>query len=134
VAKLRHQREREELRVKAEKEKSYVERQAEQAKAKVEREAHKSILQESRRAHARANLKVGVALTGAVVFGVFMMFTQLASLGLILLSGAGGALAGYMAQFRRKNRDVLASEIEVLSPTTQQESRLFSLPRLIKRS
>jgi len=75
--KQQHLREREDLRVAAEK-----------AKAKVQREAHKSITRETRKTHARANLKVGIALSGAIAFGVLMMFTQLASLGLILQSNA----------------------------------------------
>ncbi len=111
-----YQQEREQIRVKAE-----------QAKARVEREAHKSITREARKTHARANLKVGAALTAAVAFGVLMMFTQLASLGLILLSGAGGALAGYMGRFKRHNKSLTAEEVAEL-PAVNSSKRI-SLPR-----
>ncbi|MEM9670608.1 MAG: hypothetical protein AAF950_16955 [Pseudomonadota bacterium] len=134
AAAQRHHSEREELRLKAEQEKAHVQHEAERAKAHAEREAHKAILRETRRTHARANLKVGVALTGAVAFGVMMMFTQLASLGLILLSGAGGALAGYLAQLRRRTDHAAEKQMEVIPPTTPKILRIPSLQRLIRRS
>lgn len=114
-ARQQHQQEREKLRVKAE-----------QTKARVEREAHKSIARETRKTHARANLKVGAALTAAVAFGVLMMFTQLASLGLILLSGAGGALAGYMGRFKRQDKSLSTEEVAEL-PAVNSRKRI-SLP------
>lgn len=117
-AKQEHLREREELRVKAE-----------QAKAKVQRDAHKSIARESRRTHSKANFKVGAALTGAVAFGVLMMFTQLASLGLILLSGAGGALAGYMGRMKQQNKPLSSDQVADLPSVNADKSKRISLPR-----
>jgi len=121
----KHLREREDLRVAAEK-----------AKAKVQRDAHKSIARETRKTHARANLKVGAALTSAIAFGVLMMFTQLASLGLILLSGAGGALAGYMGRIRRNNRQLSDDDVARLpsvNADSTSKSGKISLPRFGKK-
>jgi len=117
-ARQEHLREREELRVKAEK-----------AKAKVQRDAHRSIARESRITHSKANLKVGAALTGAVAFGVLMMFTQLASLGLILLSGAGGALAGYMGRLKRQNKPLSSEQVAELPSVNNGKKKRISLPR-----
>ncbi|MGI9289442.1 MAG: hypothetical protein ACR2P1_28995 [Pseudomonadales bacterium] len=74
---------------------------AERAKTRMLKKTQQEITRESSRAHAKANFKVGAALSGAVGFGVLMMFTQFASLGLLLLSTAGGTLGGYMLRSRQ---------------------------------
>ena len=79
-------KERENLRVKAEREKT-----------RIERKNTKSIASETRRAESRANRKVAVAVAGASAVGVLMMFASSLALGLSLLTGAGGALGGYIA-------------------------------------
>lgn len=80
---------------------------AERAKTRMLQKTQEQIVRESSRAHAKANFKVGAALSGAVGFGVLMMFTQFASLGLLLLSTAGGTLGGYI--LRSKQRPVLST-------------------------
>ncbi len=80
---------------------------AERAKTRILQKTQAQIVRESSRAHAKANFKVGAALSGAVGFGVLMMFTQFASLGLLLLSTAGGTLGGYI--LRSRQRPVLSS-------------------------
>lgn len=79
-------RERENLRVKAERDKS-----------RLERKNTKNIASETRRAESRANRKVAVAVAGASAVGVLMIFASSLALGLSLLTGAGGALGGYIA-------------------------------------
>ncbi len=93
IAKLRDEfsREREKIRTKAEKDKAHVVEKSKQ-----------EIIRESRKTNAKANFKVGASLTGAIGFGVLMMFTQFATIGLLLLTGAGGALGGYMMRFKRE--------------------------------
>ncbi len=86
-----HAREREKLKV-----------NAERAKARVMRESQKRIDKETSRAHARAGFKVGAVLAGAAGFGVLMMFTQFVTVGLLALSTAGGGLAGYLARLRQE--------------------------------
>lgn len=75
---------------------------AERVKSKIIEQTQKEINRQAKRTHAKANFKVGAALTGAVSFGVLMMFTQFATVGLLLLAGAGGALGGYMLRFKRE--------------------------------
>ena len=86
--------EREALRVKAERDKT-----------REVRRSHKVIASETRRVTAKANFKVGAAMTGAVAVGALMMLTNFFTLGLVLLTGAGGALGGYL--LRRDGQPLL---------------------------
>jgi len=98
VAKLREDfaREREKIKV-----------DAERAKTKVVEKTQKQIAKESKRTNAKASFKVGAALTALVGFGVVMTFTQFAMMGLLLLGGAGAAFGGYALKLRRNRSDVL---------------------------
>ncbi len=87
-------REREEIRVKAER-----------AKQRVLRNAHKEINKETRRAHTRANAKVTTAVAGVAGVGALLLFTQFMTVGLLALSGAGGAAFGYFARLRQEARN-----------------------------
>lgn len=86
-------REREDLRVKAER-----------AKHRVLREAHKEINKETRRAHTRANARVTAAVAGVAGVGSLLLFTQFMTIGLLALSGAGGAAVGYFTRLRQESR------------------------------
>lgn len=79
-------RERENLRVKAEREKT-----------RLVRKSQKDIAHETRRAESRANRKVALAVAAASAVGVLMMLSSFITLGLLLLTGAGSALGGYLA-------------------------------------
>jgi hypothetical protein len=82
-----HAREREKIRVNAERQ-----------KARVVSKSHKQLLKETRRAHAAANFKVGASFAGALAFGAIMLYSQFVTLGLLILTTAGGGLAGYLAK------------------------------------
>ncbi len=82
-----HAREREKIRVNAERQKS-----------RILNKSHKQMLKETRRAHAGANLKVGAAFAGALALGAVMLSTQFVTFGLLILTTAGGGLAGYLAR------------------------------------
>lgn len=83
-------RERERIRV-----------QAEQEKVKVLKQTQQQMLKERDRTQAKANMKVGAAVAGVVGIGGLMLFTQFMTLGLLTLTAAGGALAGYAVRMRQ---------------------------------
>jgi F0F1-type ATP synthase membrane subunit b/b' len=93
VAKVREEyaRERESLRVDAEREKSLL-----------VKESQERITKQTNRAHAKANFKVGAAFAAIMGAGVLMIFTQFLSLGLLTLATGGGALAGYLARLKQE--------------------------------
>ncbi len=89
--KERYAREREAIRV-----------NAERAKTRLVKQAHRETLQAVRRSSRRANIKVGLAFAGAAGLGGFLILMQFMSLGLLTLAGAGGALGGYFWRSRQE--------------------------------
>ena len=86
-----HAKEREAIRV-----------NAERAKAKVVKQAHQETLQEVRRTSTQAKIKVGLAFAGAAAIGGLLLLTQFMTLGLLTLTAAGGALGGYLLRIRQE--------------------------------
>lgn len=91
--KEQHAREREELRV-----------HAERQKARVVSKSQKQLLKETKRAHTAANFKVTMSFAGALAFGAIMLYSQFVTLGLLILTSAGGGLAGYLARGKMMER------------------------------
>ncbi len=85
-----HARERETIRVNAERQKSRV----------VSR-SQKEVMKEVKRTNAAASFKIGVTFAGALTFGVIMLYTQFITAGLLVLTTVGGGLAGYLFKGRR---------------------------------
>jgi len=83
-------KEREELRVKAER-----------AKTRVVKEAQKEIAKEATVIHAKANFKVGVAFAGVMGVGALFIFAQLITAGLLTMTAAGGVIGGYYWRGKR---------------------------------
>lgn len=79
----RHAREREKLRIQAEKDKAKLAKQR-------------------KRSSGGATLKTGLAVGGTVGVGVALMFAQLMTLGLLTISAAGGAALGYGVRSRQE--------------------------------
>lgn len=77
---------------------------AERAKAKILKKSQQQITRETKRTHAKANFKVGAAITAAIGFGVFMMFTQFVTAGLIIVASAGSLMGGYMLRLKREQK------------------------------
>lgn len=74
---------------------------AEVDKRSMLEQTHERIVKETSRAHARANLKVGAALTGLVAIGALLLAIEVVSIGLMTLSTAGGVLVGYVMRARQ---------------------------------
>lgn len=84
-------REREKLRVNAERQKT-----------RLLRKSHEEIRKETNRAHARSSFKLGAGFIGIVAAGALMIFSQLLTLGLLTLAVGGGALGGYLIRVRQE--------------------------------
>jgi len=96
-------KEREELRVKAER-----------AKTRVIKDAQKEIAKEAKITHAKANFKVGASFAGVLGVGVLFMMAQLVTAGLLTMTAAGGAIGGYYYRGRRIENKKKLKELEVI--------------------
>lgn len=86
-----HSREREKILLNAERE-----------KASIASESYRQIEKATSKAHTRANLKVGLACAGAAAAGGIMIFSQLVTVGMLILVASGSGLAGYLARARQE--------------------------------
>jgi len=84
-------REREKIRLRAERE-----------KVKEVRNSERQLARHQRRAQTSGNLKTGLVLGGAAGLGVVMVLTQFVTLGLLTLTTAGGAALGYGLRVRQE--------------------------------
>lgn len=107
-------REREKIRVRAEKEKT-----------KEARSSRQQTSRELQRVRAGGNLKTGLLLGGAAGLGAVMVLTQFVTLGLLTLSTAGGAAVGYGLRARRER---LGSGGNKLLPRPEKPVRIIAAP------
>lgn len=77
-------------------------------------------MQEVRRTSTQANIKVGMAFAGAAGIGGLLLLTQFMTLGLLMLTTAGGALGGYVVRIRQEK-----AKANVLT-STSPNSRLIN--------
>ncbi len=89
---------------------------AERAKRRVEKEAQKNIVKEASSTHAKANFKVGIAVAGAIGLGGLFVFAQMITAGLLALSAGGGVLGGYYWRGKRLEQQ----ELKALNKIEQQ--------------
>ena len=92
VAQMREgfSREREKIRVQAEREKN-----------KVLEKSHKQIIQDRRRTQASYTVKSAAMFAVVLGLGGILVFTQFFTFGMLLMSSAGGALGGYLWRSRQ---------------------------------
>ncbi|NOQ15112.1 MAG: hypothetical protein GQ583_11625 [Methyloprofundus sp.] len=75
---------------------------AERDKANTIAESYQKIALESRKAHAKANFKVGAVFAAAVGAGGIMIFSQLVTVGVMVLVASGSGLSGYVLRARHE--------------------------------
>jgi Flp pilus assembly protein TadB len=98
MARQRHRDELETIKEAHALEREKIRVNAEQQKSKILSKSQQQILKETRRANAGANFKAGAAFAGALAFGAIMLYSQFVTFGLLILTTAGGGLAGYLAR------------------------------------
>lgn len=85
---------------------------AERQKTKVIQKSQEHIRKETNRVHAKTSFKLGAGFIGIIGAGTLMIFTQFLTLGLLTLAVGVGALGGYLTGARR---DVLMRRKEMTS-------------------
>jgi len=75
---------------------------AERQKTRLLRKSHEEIRKQTNRAHAKSSFKLGAGFIGIVAAGSLMIFSQLLTLGLLTLAIGGGALGGYLMRVRQE--------------------------------
>lgn len=79
-------------------------RVTERERNKATESARKTLHREFARDKTRNNLKMGGAVAGMAGLGTLLLLTQFMSLGILLMSSSGGALAGYLLRMRHESR------------------------------
>lgn len=118
-----HAKEREQIRV-----------NAERAKTRIVKEVQQETLQEVRKTSAQANTRLGIAVGGMAAIGGALMLAQFITMGLIVVGTAGGAIGGYVVRLRQEKGKPLLfgrgnnnAKLINATPTAQ------ALPKLRKR-
>ncbi len=110
-------------------EREYLKVNAERAKNRVIKQAHKEVVRDTRMTHAKANFKVGAILSGAVGLGALLLVTQFLTMGLLLITTSGGALAGYWYRGHRvANQQRLSADTPVQLIESEQNTTKKKLP------
>ena len=114
-----HAREREKLRVNAERQKN-----------RLANKKHKEMLRETKLAYAMANIKAGTVVTGLVVLGGVLLYSQFITFGSMLLTAGGGGLLGYLARAKQEKlfRRGSVSSFSELSPEASEQQEQKKLP------
>ena len=73
---------------------------AEREKGNIVLQSYRNQEKEIRKAHAKANFKAGVICTVAAAAGGVLIFSQLITVGMMVLIASGSGLAGYMTRAR----------------------------------
>ena len=98
-----HERKDSEHKIKNEfaKEREKLKVNAERAKTKVVKQAQQDIAKEATVTHAKANFKVGAAFAGVMGVGALFVFAQLVTAGLLTMTAAAGVIGGYYWRGKR---------------------------------
>ena len=101
---------------------------AERAKTRVVKQAQQDIAKEAKTTHAKANFKVGAAFAGVLGVGALFVFAQLLTAGLLTMSAAGGAIGGYYWRGKKIAKKQLAESPPTNLKVIDSKSSTFKLP------
>lgn len=73
-------------------------------RAKAVERARRQVERETQRVRNRSNVKLYGAFAGVAGLGTLLLLTQFLSLGVLLISSSGGAVAGYLLRLRQESR------------------------------
>lgn len=101
-------RERERIKVRAEREKT-----------KVIKQSHQQISRERNRARNNASMKTGLSFVAVAGLGILLLLSQFVTVGLLTLTTAGGALGGYLFRARQERGAAEPATPGLAAPTTR---------------
>jgi Flp pilus assembly protein TadB len=120
--KEKHAKERETIRV-----------NAERAKTRLLKQTQREVRQEVRRSSRQSNIKAGLVFAGAAGLGGVLILTQFMSLGMFILTAAGSALGGYLLRIRQERRKLQLSSVDPQTPriinVTPDKAKQITLKR-----
>ena len=97
---------------------------AERDKAETIADSYRKIEKETKKAHGKANLKVGLAVAAAAGAGGIMIFSQLITVGVMLLVASGSGLSGYILRARHerlsRNKQLAAMEQNLIADSSDE--------------
>jgi hypothetical protein len=96
-------------------------------RAKAVEHARRQIDRETQRIKNRSNVKLYGAFAGVAALGTLLLLTQFLSLGVLLISSSGGAVAGYLLRARQEVRRQGQIEREV-APRLAPGMRVLESP------
>ena len=118
-----HAKEREQIRV-----------NAERAKTRIVKEVQQETLQEVRKTSAQANTRLGIAVGGIAAIGGALLLAQFITMGLIVFGTAGGAIGGYLVRLRQeKGKSLLPSRGTNNAKLINATPTVQALPKTRKR-
>jgi hypothetical protein len=106
---------------------------AERDKANTIAESYQKIEKETRKAYSKANFKVGLAFATAAGAGGVMIFSQLITVGVMLVVASGSGLSGYLlrAKHERLSRKKQLADNQRNLITDQSEN--FTAQKLLQK-
>jgi Flp pilus assembly protein TadB len=123
IAAQRHKDDINRLKKKHAKERETIRVNAERDKTRLLKNSQRKTRQEVRRTSRQSNVKAGLIFAGAAGLGGVLILTQFMSLGMLLLTAAGSALGGYLLRIRQEKRKPQQLTLPTLDPQP---------PRIIK--
>ena len=100
-------------------------RLAAEHRVKAVENMHRQVERETKRIRNRSNVKLYSAFAGVAGLGTLLLLTQFLSLGVLLISSSGGAVAGYLLRLRQEAR-------RRSLPDAESPSNLISGTRLLE--
>ncbi|HSM28493.1 MAG TPA: hypothetical protein VK855_10365 [Thioalkalivibrio sp.] len=96
----------------------------ERERSKAAESARRQVQRETRKVKNRSTVRLGAAVAGIAGLGTVLLLTQFLSLGVLLISSSGGALAGYLLRMRQEFRRATDSGGALTLPRQVQGERL----------
>ena len=114
------------------KEKEKIKVKAEKDKIKTMKEAQKEIVHEATKTHAKANFKVGASFAGVLALGGLFVLAQMVTAGLLVMTATGGVIGGYYWRGKRIKNSNLQELPNQKDLKVIKDKKLINSKKLLK--